>query len=117
MDTTPTTDFQPWEAFVLDADGFVMVDEHVRGWAKAAAEDTYYDITDSEPNEIVIVRGTARPTPQSEGSDFLRAPSSWQVLDHLIPANDVSDDEPADVETRWDRARQIADAANKAAIQ
>lgn len=112
-----TTDFQPWEAYVLDADGYVIPDEHVRGWVTAVKDGGHYDLTDSTPDEIVIVRGGARPTPQSQGSEFLRAPGTYRERDHLIPAIDISSDDAVDIETLWDRAVRIADAANHAAIQ
>ena len=118
--TDAPADSQPWDAFILDRYGYVMSDEHIRGWVdtKSRDLDADYHFTDSEPDELVIVRGTARPVPEGEGSDFMRQAGTYTVEDVLLwEPVDVSGAGPQEVLTLWERAVAVAKAANDSTVR
>lgn len=105
-----------WVAVVVSQDGFVMPDEDVRGWAEAAADGRSYFYSDAEPREIQIVKGSAKPTPQTDDPDekFYRAPSSWYTDDKFLEVEDLDELEPAQVVLLWERAQATVAGMNAA---
>lgn len=69
-----------WIAVASDADGFVLDEDTLTAWAEAVqAGKRGWAIPCEQPTEIAIVRGSARPVPQSSDPDeqHYRRPASW----------------------------------------
>ncbi len=112
-----TYDPEKWHAVVYDDNGFVF-DRHIDGWVSAKADGEDYFESDGEPAEIVIVRGSAVPIPQSKDPKeiFFRGPGSWKSLDRFFE-EDVESHTEDQVATIWARAQATAEAMNTAGVE
>lgn len=107
-----------WVAVVTDVSGFVLEDEMLRRWAEAVeAGAEGWAVPCEDPDEIVIVTGTARPVPQSDHPDeeILRRPGSYTTEDCFVSI-DVSSEDPDVILRLWERARSTAAAMNTAGV-
>lgn len=102
-----------WIAIVTDADGFVLTDEDLRGWAAAVnMGKTGWGIPCEPPTAVCVVTGSALPKPQFEGSETLRSPGSYYTSDVLFEI-DVEEQEPDDIIQTWERAQACAAGLNE----
>jgi hypothetical protein len=107
-----------WMAVVTDADGFVLTDEDLRGWAEAIdAGRTGWGVPCESPTSVQVVTRSARPRPQSDtpGETVLRMPGSWMTYDKLFDI-DFDDEEPCAILRAWERAQACAAGLNAAGI-
>lgn len=103
-----------WEVYLSDQDGFVLADPEA---LLAHVDDPDWierEYGDCLPESIDVVRRSARPVPQYEGSDQLRFTGGWQTVDKI--EFDVSDEEPEKALLLWKAAQGAAQALNAAQV-
>lgn len=116
--TEQTTTAPRWLAVAATVDGFVLTDEDVRGWCEAIEEGkSGWGVPCEDPDELLIVTGSAMPVPQSEApdEDIMRLPGTWTTEDRFVEV-DVSNDEPEELLRRWERIQATAAAMNAADV-
>lgn len=101
-----------WEAFIVDGSGFVVsdhedLDEIISLFPdEMAIEGRFGDVF---PEQIVIVTGTAAPTPMGASK---RMPSSHytedKVFEHDLDMAETSEE----LRTVWERAKAMAEGLN-----
>ena len=112
---TDATDTAEWEVFLVNTDSFTERDDEkalalLRLFPDEDAIDREYG--DCFPDTIAIARDTAKPQPQSPGSEFLRMPGSWRTSDLIeFDLNDVDDSEHAMI--LWHAAKGAAERLNQ----
>ena len=93
------TDTAEWEAHLSYSLGFVARnEEEARGVLALFPDEDAIDgeYGDCQPREIVVVRGSAKPVPQSPGSEHLRLHGSHYVRDSIEIVRDFEDVEDAE---------------------
>lgn len=116
----PPVQATDWLAVASDRDGFVLDDETLKAWAAAVdAGKRGWDIPCEPPQEITIVRGSARPVPQSSApdEDIYRLPGSWLSGDQFVEIENLDELEPSEVLELWRRAQAAAAGMNAAGVQ
>lgn len=105
-----------WEAFIVDASGFVISTHEDLDQIIALFPDEgeiYHQFGDVFPEQIIVVKDSARPRPQSPGSTYLRQPSSHLVLDLAVEIELDMVETSEDLRLMWKRARAMADGLNR----
>ena len=94
---------QKYQAFVYDEDGFVLTREDLVSFT----ED---DDIESPPYELLIVKDSALPVPQSDDpeEEFFRGPGVYSS-DDVISEWDVAWDSPEKLLRRYDEAVVLAE--------
>lgn len=112
----PSADYDApaWTAHLAYSLGFVArSDEEAREVLSLWPDEDAID-ADSQPREIVVVRGSARPKPQFDGDEFPRLPGSWMSCDYIRITDDF--DGVDDAETAlllWEAALGAAERLNR----
>lgn len=104
-----------WEAFICDSSGFVLSGREDTEEMLALFPDEQeidFQLGDFFPEEIVIVKGSARPRPQYEGSDILRQPSSHFTEDKIFEYNLEQTETSEELREVWERAKAMAMGLN-----
>lgn len=97
-----------WQRYLIDSHGFVLepAEELLLVYAAQGEDAIQSEYGDMVPDRIVVVRDSALPKPQYEGSEVLRAPGSYATADQI--SFDVSYVEEADYAlTLWRAAEGI----------
>lgn len=108
-----------WIAVIVDRDGFVMAPEQIELWCTSEGGREYaHQYGDSEPDELMVVTGEAKPEPQSDAPDerFFRRPNPL-LLNDVMLREDIYRDRPEKVLRLWERAQATAAAMNTAEVQ